>query len=472
MYSEYLSFFGVDIEMLKRLLCKALSKGGDFADIFFEYSISKDFTLKESKVNSAGSHIDYGVGIRVLKGEQTGYSYSESTAYTDMENAALTAAAIADSSVTHQDIVQIKEIGYKRYYSFGNELDKMENSSLIDYMICLDARMREREPMVQKVAIKLMCSQDKILYFNSLGEITADSGPVSSIILNALLHKGSDSRMTASTRSFRMGSEMFTDQIAIEMVEDIVKKGNHLFNAKEIKGGIMPVVMGAGGSGILLHEAIGHAFEADFNRKGISIFHDKLGKKICRDNISVVDDGTLPYNRGSINIDDEGVPGQKTYMVRNGVLESFLHDRISAAHYGVKTTGNGRRESFRYPPIPRMRATYMENGDSDPESIIKSVKFGLYAEEFSNGQVQIGAGDFTFYVTSGYMIENGKLTYPVRDVNVIGNGPKALADIEAVGNDSRMENGTWICGKEQYVPVSCGMPTVLVSSLSVGGSAI
>lgn len=231
----------------------------------------------------------------------------------------------------------------------------------------------------------------------------------------------------------------------------------------------MPVVMGAGASGILLHEAMGHAFEADFNRKGQSVFSDRMGQKICDSSISIVDDGTIRANRGACSYDDEGIPGQKTYMVREGILNSYLHDRISAGWYGVSPTGNGRRESFRYNPVPRMRATYMESGTASPSDIIASVKKGIYVDEFSNGQVKIGEGDFTFYVKSGYMIENGRLSAPIKDINIIGNGPQALADIMCVGNDLKIDNGTWTCGKEQSVPVSCGIPTVLVKSLTVGG---
>lgn len=231
----------------------------------------------------------------------------------------------------------------------------------------------------------------------------------------------------------------------------------------------MPVVMGAGASGILLHEAMGHAFEADFNRKGQSIFSDRMGCRICPKGVDVVDDGTIAFNRGAGNYDDEGVSGEKTYMVKDGVLCSYLHDRISASRYGVAPTGNGRRENFRYNPIPRMRATYMESGNAEPEGIIASVRNGIYVDEFSNGQVKIGEGDFTFFVKSGFLIENGRLTAPVKDINIIGNGPQALSDILAVGNDLKIDNGTWTCGKEQSVPVSCGMPTVLISSLTVGG---
>ena len=262
---------------------------------------------------------------------------------------------------------------------------------------------------------------------------------------------------------------MLSESLLQELVSESIKDIDQKFEARRPKGGQMSVVMGAGASGILLHEAMGHAFEADFNRKGQSIFSGRLGQQVCPKGVNVVDDGTVAFNRGSGNYDDEGVPAQKTYMVRDGILESYLHDRISASWYGVAPTGNGRRENFRYNPIPRMRATYMESGNADPQSIIADVKQGIYVDEFSNGQVKIGEGDFTFFVKSGHLIENGRLTTPVKDINIIGNGPQALSDIVAVGNDLKIDNGTWTCGKEQSVPVSCGMPTVLVSNLVVGG---
>lgn len=245
-----------------------------------------------------------------------------------------------------------------------------------------------------------------------------------------------------------------------------------MFDAVQPQGGEMPVVMAAGGSGILLHEAIGHAFEADFNRKNISIFSDKLGKKICDSSINVVDDGTITGARGTINFDDEGIASQRTYIVKDGILNSYLHDRISAKHYGVAPTGNGRRQSFRHVPMPRMRVTYMESGNCSEEEIISQVKKGVYVDSFTNGQVQIGAGDFTFFVKTGRLIENGKLTAPIKDINVIGNGPKALADITMVANNLKIDDGTWTCGKEgQSAPVGQGLPTVLIKRLIVGGES-
>ena len=232
----------------------------------------------------------------------------------------------------------------------------------------------------------------------------------------------------------------------------------------------MSVVMAAGASGILLHEAMGHAFEADFNRKGQSIFSDKMGSRVCRAGINIVDDATVPGLRGSLNFDDEGVPGQKTYMVTDGVLTSYLHDRISARYFDVAPTGNGRRESFRCNPIPRMRSTYMENGsDGTLDDLIRRARNGIFVDEFSNGEVKIGEGDFTFYVKSGFLIEDGRLTMPIKDVNIIGNGPQALSDIEAVAGDLKIDEGRWTCGKDQSAPVSCGIPSVLIKNLTVGG---
>ena len=312
-------------------------------------------------------------------------------------------------------------------------------------------------------------SVSDVMMYNSLGELTYETRPMGSVSVTAVFQQGDKTENRTASRSYRIGAELIGKELIAELADEAVKGIDARFEARRPKGGSMSVVMGAGASGILLHEAMGHAFEADFNRKGQSIFSDKLGERVCPEGINIIDDGTLQWNRGSGNYDDEGVPGEKTYMVEDGILRSYLHDRISAQWYGVKPTGNGRRENFRYHPIPRMRATYMESGNAAPEDIIASVKNGIYVDEFSNGQVKIGEGDFTFFVKSGFLIENGRLTAPVKDINVIGNGPQALADIVAVGNDLKIDNGTWTCGKEQSVPVSCGIPTVLISKLTVGG---
>jgi TldD protein len=276
---------------------------------------------------------------------------------------------------------------------------------------------------------------------------------------------------TYCARSFRKGFEWMTDDLVEELAGEAIERTNFLFGATKPRAGEMPVVLGAGGSGILLHEAIGHAFEADFNRKNTSIFSDKMGKNIAKDFINIIEDGTLENNRGAINIDDEGNDVKKIYLVKDGVLDTYIHDRISANFYGVDPTGNGRRQSFRNVPLPRMRSTYMEGGPHSKEDIIASVKYGVYVDNFSNGQVNIGPGDFTFFVKSGYLIEDGKLTQPVKDINIIGNGPQALADISMAAGDFQLDNGTWTCGKAgQSVPVTMGLPTVRVDKLTVGGT--
>ena len=342
-------------------------------------------------------------------------------------------------------------------------------SAFLPFLQKLEAEVRRRDNRAVKVMANLAFQMSDILMYNSSRELKWDSRPMGSVSLSVVFQQNGQTENKSTSRSFRKGAEMLDDALIEAMASEVVHGVDERFAARRPKGGQMSVVMGAGASGILLHEAMGHAFEADFNRKGTSIFADKMGQQICPRGIQIIDDGTLAGNRGALNFDDEGVPGQKTYMVEDGVLTSYLHDRISAAHYGVRPTGNGRRESFRYAPLPRMRATYMESGNATAEDLIDSVKKGIFVDEFSNGQVQIGEGDFTFYVKSGFLIEEGRLTQPVKDINIIGNGPAALADIRGVAGDLAIDPGAWTCGKEQSVPVSCGIPTVLIRSLTVGG---
>ncbi len=467
---SYLDHFEVSTEMLQKVIATALSKGGDYADLFFEHKTLNNLGLEDGKVNRAYSNIDFGVGIRVLKGDQTGFAYSENITLPDMLNAAKMAANIANSNASyHAGAVNEKKPA--NYYNISKKWN--------------DVSVKDKVPFVQKINDKVFAMDDKVikvnaflndetsytLFYNSEGRLTYDYLPMVSFGVICIMQKGEQIENSYAARSFRKGFEWLGNDIINELSNEVINRTNLLFKATKPKAGEMPVVMGAGGSGILLHEAIGHTFEADFNRKGTSIFSDKMGKKVAESFINIIDDGTLEGNRGSINIDDEGNEVQKTYMVKDGVLNSYLHDKISANYYGVAPTGNGRRESFRYIPIPRMRATYMEAGQSSKDDIISNVDYGVYVDNFSNGQVQIGAGDFTFFVKSGYLIEKGKLTQPIKDINIIGNGPQALADISMAANDYLMDNGTWTCGKNgQSVPVTCGLPTVLVNKLTVGGT--
>lgn len=465
---HYLDIFKVSEPQLQTLAAAALSHGGDFCDMYFEHTTFFNLLLKDGVVSSGGFHTDFGVGIRVLKGEKTGYAYSENTEMEDMLKAAKAASAIAIGASGSRTYAAVNDRAYDLYPMQKNWRD-CSAASFLPFLKDLEKAIFEKDGRIVKVIARMSDSVSDVMMYNSLGELTCDTRPMGSVTATAVFQQDGRTENATVSRSFRTGAELICPTLVAEIAGEVVKGIDDRFEARRPKGGQMSVVMGAGASGILLHEAMGHAFEADFNRKGQSIFSDRLGSQVCPKGVNVVDDGTVAYNRGSGNYDDEGVPAQKTYMVRDGVLESYLHDRISAAWYGVPSTGNGRRESFRYNPIPRMRATYMESGNTDPADIIASVAHGIYVDEFSNGQVKIGEGDFTFFVKSGFLIENGRLTAPVKDINIIGNGPQALADIVAVGNDLKIDNGTWTCGKEQSVPVSCGMPTVLVNNLTVGG---
>ena len=464
-----LEHFQISHSGLQQVVAAAMSKGADYADLFFEHTVSNRLTLLDGEVNRVSSNIDYGVGIRAIVGDRTGYAFVENTNLQDMIRAAQTAASIASSSKEFAP-VKIEEKSFANHYPIRHPWIGATVDSKKYFLQNLNERIFSLDKRATKAVAILNDSSSQILFFNSEGLLCADYQPMCFMYAQCTMEDNGQIESGTSSRSFRMGTEFLSDQLVDTLAKEAVENADLMFKAIKPKGGEMPVVMAAGDSGILLHEAIGHAFEADFNRKNISIFSDQLGKKICNQNINVVDDGTVNQARGSINFDDEGIAGQKTYIVKDGILESFLHDRISAKHYGVNPTGNGRRESFRCMPLPRMRVTYMENGEMDEKDIISSVKQGIYVDNFTNGQVQIGAGDFTFFVKTGYLIENGQLTQPIKDINIIGNGPQALADINMIANNLKLDNGVGTCGKSgQSVPVGYGMPTVLVNKLTVGG---
>lgn len=470
--SSAMNHFGVSEEDMRKVLAAALEKGGDYADLFFEHTFTNAISLQDGAVNRCNSYIDFGMGVRVLAGDQSGYAYVENVTLEDMLKVARTAARIAASNRAGKPVALKEKPLKKNYYGIASSWEEVTLKEKMPYLQKLNDKMFALDKRVHKVNASLSDATSHILFCNSEGVMYYDYRPMVTLSAMCIMEQNGQIENSYSARSYRKGFEFLTDEVVDTIAREAVDKTAILFQAIKPKGGEMPVVMGAGGSGILLHEAIGHAFEADFNRKNTSIFSDQLHKKICNEHISVIDDGTIPFNRGSMNFDDEGVEGQKTYLVTNGVLTSYLHDRISAKHYGIAPTGNGRRESFRNLPIPRMRATYMEPGNMTEADIIASVKKGIFVDQFTNGQVQIGAGDFTFFVKSGYLIEDGKLTQPIKDVNIIGNGPKALADITMVAGNDKIDNGSWTCGKDgQSCPVTCGMPSALVSKLTVGGES-
>ncbi|MFO7621631.1 MAG: metallopeptidase TldD-related protein [Bacteroidales bacterium] len=465
---SYLSHFEVTREMLQKVISAAMEKGADYADLYFEHSLNNTSALEDGKVNSAYSNIAYGVGIRVLKGDQTGYAYSEIITEEAMLKAARTAANIADGPGISSP-VRINELVAPSFYPVASSWEEFSVKDKIPFIQRMNDKIFAAENRVTKANVYLSDKTSYILFCNSEGLLAWDYRPLVFLAGVCIMEDKGRVENFFTGRSFRTGSEFLTNDLVDEMSDEVVRKTSLLFDAGKPKAGEMEVVVGAGESGILLHEAMGHAFEADFNRKDLSIFSDKMGTKIAENFVRIIDDGTIPGNRGSLNFDDEGNLSGKTILVDEGILTSYLHDRISSKHYNVDATGNGRRESFRHIPMPRMRCTYMDNGPHKKEEIISSVSKGIYVDSFSNGEVNIGQGDFTFFVKFGYVIENGKLTQPIKDVNIIGNGPQALADIVMAADDMLINDGVWTCGKNgQGAPVSMGIPTVKIKKLTVG----
>jgi len=467
--ADYYAHFGVDEKIINDVMAEALSRGGDYCDLFFQHNIGNYIGLEDKAVNRAYSDVAFGVGIRVLKGDQTGYSYTEELTPNAMKLAAKTAANIADSGKTVPP-VEFKLRETPNYYPIETPWEEIGIDKKIPYLQVINDKVFAEDKRIIKSNIWFINETSYILEANSDGVIACDYQPMGQIAVTCNAEQDGKREENYFDLSGRRGIEFFTPDNVDLLAKEAVRRTVALFEAVKPEAGEMPVVLAAGSSGILLHEAIGHGMEADFNRKNISIFSDKIDKKVAESFVSIVDDGTNLNIRGSINVDDEGNLTGKTYLVENGILKSYLHDRISAKHYNVKPTGNGRRQSFRFSPQPRMRNTYMLPGPHTKDEVIGSVKKGIYAEAFTNGQVFIGAGDFTFYVKSGFLIEDGKLTKPIKDVNIIGNGPKVLADIVMVADDMKMAEGGWTCGKNgQGVPVSMGLPTVKVSKITVGG---
>lgn len=467
---SYFERFGVTERLIADTLAAALSRGGDHADVYFQHRVGADLGLEDGAVNRAYASVELGVGVRVVKGDQTGYGYTEDLGAASLVECAKTAAVIADGPA---------RLGPSRFhvgaplpnrYPLVRPWDEIRPEEKLPLVSALNARTFAADPRVKKVNVFLHDEAGVVLVADSSGRMTEDRQPMTVLYLSVLAEQDGRREQNGYNVAGRAGFEFYTPDRLDRVVREAVARTTILFEAGKPPAGEMPVVLAAGSSGILLHEAIGHGMEADFNRKGVSIYADKIGKPIAKPFVNIVDDATNVGARGAINVDDEGNAAGTTHLVENGVLATYLHDAISARHFGVAPTGNGRRESYRHPPLPRMRATYMLPGPHEKDEIIRSVKKGIYCVNFSNGQVNIGAGDFTFYVKNGWLIEDGRLTKPVKDVNIIGNGPKALEQVDMVSNDLAIDEGGWTCGKDgQSVPVSQGLPTVRVASMTVGG---
>ena len=462
--------FGITDAACRKILAKALAKGGDYADLFFEHTISNYLVLEDGKVNQAYSGIALGVGIRTVKGDQVGYGFTQELVEKSMLDAAAIAATIAAGAA------KMPPPGFSRlktddHYPLKSLLTAVPIEPKLNVVQSVNDLCFARSPLVVKVNATFHDQQKRILIVTSDGVKAEDLQPRTYLYAGAVAEKNGRRERSGWNFGGRRGFAYFTPAIVEETARIIVNRVLTQFDAVQPPAGEMPVVLGPGVTGILLHEAIGHGMEADFNRKKISTYCTMIGKKVAEPFITIIDDGTNSNLLGSINVDDEGIPGQKTILVDKGILSSYLHDKISARFYSVKPTGNGRRQSYQHYPMPRMRNTYMEAGTATPEDVIKAAGKGIYIEDVSNGQVKIGEGDFAFFVSQGRTIEDGKLGAPIKDVNIMGNGPKMLANMTMLANDFKFyEGGAGACGKNnQSVPVGFGQPTILVKSLTVGG---
>jgi len=463
--------FGVTDAVCRKILAEALAKGGDYADLYFEHTISNYLILEDGKVNRAYSDIALGAGIRTVKGDQVGYGFTQELAEKSMLAAAATAATIAAGAAKGpaRNYAQLKTADY---YPLKTLFSAVPLETKLPLVQTVNERCFALSPLVVKVNAQFHDQQKRILVVTSDGVKAEDLQPRTYLAAGVVAEKNGRRERSGWNFGGRRDFSYFTSAIVDEIAKTAVNRTLVLFDAVQPPAGEIPVVLGPGVTGILLHEAIGHGMEADFNRKNISTFSTMIGKKVAEPFVTIVDDGTQPNLLGSINVDDEATPGQKTVLVDKGILTSYIHDKISAKFYGVKPTGNGRRQSYQHYPIPRMRNTYMEAGPATPEEVIKAAGKGIYVQDVSNGQVKIGEGDFAFFVSQGRMIENGKLGAPIKDVNIMGNGPKMLANTTMVAGDFQFnQGGTGACGKDgQAVPVGFGQPTILVKSLTVGGT--
>lgn len=463
--------FGLTGSRAGRVMAKAMSRGGDFCDLFFQRRKYCYLGLEDSSVNRAQTLVDRGVGIRVVKGSQTGFAYTESLDEKSMLQAAEVASAVASGGARKAPkAYKISPTG--NYYLTDPLWERVGAKEKVNLMMGLDRKIRAKDSRIKKVMVSFRDEESHVVVLDSEGRIVHDRQPMTTCYALCVGEQKGRRESNYCALSGREGMAFYSPERLARMVDEAVKRTVVLFDSVPGPVGELPVVMAPGSSGILLHEAIGHGMEADFARKKTTIYTGKVGQRIAPEHVTIVDDGTNRNLRGSINIDDEANASKRTVLVEKGILRTFMHDRISAAHFKVTPTGNGRRQSFRHIPMPRMRNTYMLAGPHDPKEIIRSVKRGIYAVSFANGQVFIGAGDFTFYIKTGYLIENGKLTAPIKDINIIGNGPKALKKVEMVGSDLKLDEGGWTCGKSgQRVPVGLGLPTLKVSGITVGGTA-
>ena len=460
----------IDIE---KIMSRLLSSPVDAADIYFQSSHSESWVMEGGIIKEGSHNIEQGAGVRAVSGEKTGFAYSDR-----IELPVLLAAANNVKAIVRQgqdaQVRLAQTSNTQQYYPFGNPLKSLADQQKIDLLQKVDSETRKLDSRIEEVIVSLIGAHESILVANQDGSLAADIRPLVRMNVTVIVEENGHREQGSMGGGGRSDYSYFIDQErALEYGKEAVRQALVNLEAGEAPAGNMTVVLGPGWPGILLHEAIGHGLEGDFNRKGTSAFSGRVGERVASDLCTVVDDGTLQGRRGSLSIDDEGTPTEKTVLIENGILKGYMQDKLNARLMGVQSTGNGRRESYSSLPMPRMTNTYMLAGQHNPEEIIKSVKKGLYAKNFAGGQVDITSGKFVFSASEAYLIENGKITRAVKGATLIGNGPDVLTKVSMVGTDLELDSGVGTCGKDgQSVPVGVGQPTLKIDGLTVGGTSV
>jgi len=465
--------YGLDEAKLQRVLADIFTHKVDYADLYFQYTRNEAWSLEEGIVKSGSFSIDQGVGVRAVSGDKTAFAYSD-----DISLPALTQAAAATRTIGKSGNGRIKVAGSleshagRNLYAPNDPLDSMTATEKVALLERIEKMARAKDPRVVQVMAGLAGEYDVVLVARSDGVIAADVRPLVRVSVTVIAEQNGRREIGSSGGGGRYAYGYFTDELLRKYVDEAVSSALVNLEARPAPAGAMTVVLGPGWPGVLLHEAVGHGLEGDFNRKGSSAFAGRMGERVAARGVTVVDDGTLANRRGSLNLDDEGNPTQCTTLIEDGILRGYIQDTLNARLMKMPVTGNARRESYAALPMPRMTNTYMLNGDRDPKEIIASVKRGLYAVNFGGGQVDITNGKFVFSASEAYMIEDGKITYPVKGATLVGNGPESLKDVTMIGNDMRLDSGVGVCGKEgQSVPVGVGQPTLRIENMTVGGTA-
>jgi TldD protein len=457
---------------LNRSLGSICTRGVDAADLYFQVSRQESWSLEDGIIKEGSFGVDQGVGVRAVCGEKTGFAYSDEMALTALEKAASAARAITrQGQSTAVKIASSGEVA--RLYPSIDPTTSISDEEKTALITEIDIQTRKLDKRVEQVIVSLSSNQDMVLIAAADGTLAADIRPLVRLNISVILLENGRREQGYSGGGARAGLDYFVgSELPMELAREAVRQASVQLEAVSAPPGTMPIVLGPGWPGILLHEAVGHGLEGDFNRKGVSAFSGRVGEQVASKLCTIVDDGTLPNRRGSLAIDDEGTPGQYNVLVENGILRGYMQDNLNARLMGVKPTGNGRRESFAHIPMPRMTNTYMLAGSHDPGEIIASVERGLYAPNFGGGQVDITSGKFVFSASEAYLIEKGKLKDPVKGAMIIGDGPEVLQRISMVGNDLMLDRGVGTCGKEgQSVPVGVGQPTLKIDEITVGGTA-